>query len=59
MSFSRVLKIRVPSIPLLFVWRMRRYSSTRTILSALAPRLHAGAVLVFDELFNYAEYRQQ
>ena len=29
------------------------YNSTRTIFDALAPRLHAGTILVFDELFNY------
>ena len=36
------------------------YSSTRSVLDALnappSPRLHAGAVIVFDELFNYPEF---
>ena len=29
------------------------YSSTRTVLLALAPRLRAGTVIVFDEYFNF------
>jgi hypothetical protein len=29
------------------------YSSTRTVLTALAPRMRAGTVLVFDEYFNF------
>ena len=33
------------------------YSSTKTVLDQLAPRLQVGTVLVFDELFNYPEYR--
>ncbi|MBM3508394.1 MAG: class I SAM-dependent methyltransferase [Alphaproteobacteria bacterium] len=33
------------------------YSSTRTVLGALAPRLGAGAVLLFDEYFNYPNWR--
>jgi hypothetical protein len=34
------------------------YSSTKTVLTALAPRLVAGTVLLFDEYFNYPNWRQ-
>ncbi len=34
------------------------YSSTKTILDLLAPRLHAGSVIVFDEYWNYPGWRQ-
>ena len=33
------------------------YSSTRTVLDALAPRLAPYAVLVFDEYFNYPNWQ--
>ena len=32
------------------------YSSARTVLRLLAPRLSPGAVVVFDELINYPEF---
>jgi predicted O-methyltransferase YrrM len=32
------------------------YSSTRTVLDLTAPRLAPGAVIVFDEFFNYKGY---
>jgi predicted O-methyltransferase YrrM len=32
------------------------YSSTRTVLQALAPRLRAGTVVVFDEYFNFPDW---
>lgn len=34
------------------------YSSTRTVLDLLAPRIHTGTVIVFDEYFNYPGWRQ-
>ena len=34
------------------------YSSTRYVLTALAERLRPGAVIVFDEFFNYPGFRQ-
>ncbi|MDE2227902.1 MAG: class I SAM-dependent methyltransferase [Alphaproteobacteria bacterium] len=34
------------------------YSSTRTVLEQLAPRLGAGAVIVFDEYFNYPNWER-
>ena len=33
------------------------YSSTRTVLEALAPRLGPGSILVFDEYFAYPGWR--
>lgn len=34
------------------------YSSTRTVLEALAPRMHAGTVVVFDEYFNFPGWEE-
>ena len=34
------------------------YSSTRTVLSACAERLDAGSIIVFDEYFNYPNWRE-
>ena len=34
------------------------YSSTRTVLTALAPRMRAGTVLVFDEYFNFPGWEE-
>jgi predicted O-methyltransferase YrrM len=34
------------------------YSSTRTVLAALAPRLRAGTVILFDEYFNYPGWEE-
>ncbi len=34
------------------------YSSTRTVLSLLAPRIVKGTVLVFDEYLNYPAWRE-
>jgi len=34
------------------------YSSTRTVLLALAPRLIEGTVIVFDEYFNFPEWEE-
>jgi hypothetical protein len=34
------------------------YSSTVTVLRALGPRLKPGAVLVFDEYFNYPNWQR-
>jgi predicted O-methyltransferase YrrM len=34
------------------------YSSTRTVLEALHPRLRAGTVVVFDEYFNFPGWEQ-
>lgn len=34
------------------------YSSTRTVLDALAPRLHPGSVLLFDDLLGFPDYPQ-
>jgi Methyltransferase domain len=34
------------------------YSSTVTVLSLLAPRLRPGAVIVFDEYFNYPNWQR-
>ena len=33
------------------------YTSTRTVLEHLAPRIRPGTVLVFDEYFNYPQWR--
>ena len=34
------------------------YSSTRTVLTLLAPRLRPGSVIVFDEYFNYPGWQE-
>ena len=34
------------------------YSSTKTVLDALEPRLRPGTVLVFDEYFNFPDWEQ-
>jgi predicted O-methyltransferase YrrM len=34
------------------------YSSARTVLFGLAPRLRAGSIIVFDEFLNYPGWRQ-
>jgi hypothetical protein len=34
------------------------YSSTRTVLLALAPRLMEGTVIVFDEYFNFPDWEE-
>jgi Methyltransferase domain len=34
------------------------YSSTRTVLRHLAPRLRPGTVIIFDELYNYPGWEQ-
>jgi hypothetical protein len=34
------------------------YSSTRTVLTALAPRLAEGTVILFDEYFNYPGWEE-
>jgi predicted O-methyltransferase YrrM len=34
------------------------YSSTRTVLEALAPRLQKGTVIVFDEYFNFPGWEE-
>ena len=34
------------------------YTSTKTVLDAIAPRLVAGSVLVFDEFFNIPNWRE-
>jgi hypothetical protein len=34
------------------------YSSTRTVLLALASRLHEGTVIVFDEYFNFPDWEE-
>ena len=34
------------------------YSSTKTVLELLAPRLAKGAVILFDEYFNYPNWEQ-
>ena len=34
------------------------YSSTRTVFELLAPRLGPGSVIVFDEYFNYPNWRR-
>lgn len=34
------------------------YSSAKTILTELAPRLQAGSVIVFNEYFNYPNWKQ-
>jgi hypothetical protein len=34
------------------------YSSAKTILELLEPRLKPGAVIVFDEYFNYPEWQE-
>jgi len=34
------------------------YSSAATVLALITPRLHSGAVIVFDELVNYPGYQE-
>ncbi|MGR6964406.1 TylF/MycF/NovP-related O-methyltransferase [Geodermatophilus sp. URMC 61] len=34
------------------------YSSTRTVLDHVGPRLHPGTVVLFDEYFNYAGWEE-
>jgi hypothetical protein len=34
------------------------YSSTKTVLDLLAPRMTAGSVILFDEYFNYPNWEQ-
>jgi hypothetical protein len=34
------------------------YSSTRTVLTALASRLHEGTVILFDEYFNFPGWEE-
>jgi len=34
------------------------YSSTKTVLTTITPRLASNAILVFDEFFNYKGYEQ-
>jgi hypothetical protein len=34
------------------------YSSTRTVLDMMAPRIVPGTVIVFDEFFNYPGWRE-
>ncbi|WP_231104813.1 class I SAM-dependent methyltransferase [Haloechinothrix halophila] len=34
------------------------YSSTRTVLDLVGPRLHVGSIVVFDEYFNYPGWRK-
>jgi len=34
------------------------YSSTKTVLALLAPRLASGTVILFDEYFNYPNWEQ-
>jgi hypothetical protein len=34
------------------------YSSARTVLYSLAPRLRAGSIIVFNEYFNYPNWKQ-
>jgi hypothetical protein len=34
------------------------YSSARTVLQALAPRMQPGSVIVFNEYFNYPNWKQ-
>ncbi|MBC6446875.1 class I SAM-dependent methyltransferase [Actinokineospora xionganensis] len=34
------------------------YSSAKTVLDLVGPRLRAGSVVVFDEFFNYAGWRE-
>lgn len=34
------------------------YSSTKTVLELIAPRLTSGTVVLFDEYFNYANWEQ-
>jgi hypothetical protein len=34
------------------------YSSTKIVFDLLEPRLAAGAVIVFDEYFNYPEWEE-
>jgi hypothetical protein len=34
------------------------YSSAKTVLDQVGPRLRAGSVIVFDEFFNYPAWRQ-
>lgn len=33
------------------------YSSTKTVLEHVGPRLHPGSIVVFDEFFNYTGWR--
>lgn len=34
------------------------YSSARTVLELVGPRLHTGSVIVFDEFFNYQGWEE-
>jgi hypothetical protein len=34
------------------------YSSTKTVLGLIAPRITSGTVVLFDEYFNYANWEQ-
>ncbi|MDX2381051.1 MAG: hypothetical protein QNM02_14975 [Acidimicrobiia bacterium] len=34
------------------------YSSAKTVLEQLGPRLRAGSVIVFNEYFNYPNWKQ-
>ncbi|WP_334042943.1 class I SAM-dependent methyltransferase [Burkholderia ambifaria] len=34
------------------------YTSTKTVLESLAPRLRAGSIIVFDEYFNYPGWQE-
>ena len=34
------------------------YSSARTVLGAMADRLRPGAIVIFDEYFNFPNWRQ-
>ena len=33
------------------------YSSTRTVLNLLAPRIQSGTIIIFDEYFNFIGWR--
>jgi len=37
---------------------LQHYSSTKTILDLLAPRLAKGSVILFDEYFNFPNWEQ-
>ena len=34
------------------------YSSTKTVLTLIAPRVTGGTLILFDEYFNYANWEQ-